>query len=407
MQNVKLPSQFQTAPAGVLNFPGALQQMNTRWRLILGALGALLLIALVWWLMSGPAATPAKPAPPVIVGKTGTKTVTVQVATIGTVLANTSVQVTSQVTGQLLSTGFKEGQVVQQGDLLFQLDPKPFQAALDQAKAAVARDQATLVSDRRDAARFDALAKQGAASGQQRDQATAAANAMAATVLADKAAVDAAQLNLDFTTIRSPVTGKTGPILIQPGNLVTANATNPLVVVNQVHPVKVSFALPQTDLPQIQQRMAAGDLTADVQAHNAAAQTHERAKVDFVGNAVSATTGTIELRATFSNTDDKLVPGQVVDVSVALGQYRDSIVVPHDAVNVGPNGRYVYALENGNAVLVPVNVLYDDGKTAAVQGKLKSGQQVVTDGQLRVIPGKPVTIAGKKGAHGKNAAAGK
>jgi multidrug efflux system membrane fusion protein len=271
----------------------------------------------------------------------------------------------------------------------------------------MARDQATLVSDRRDAARFDALAKQGAASGQQRDQATAAANAMAATVLADKAAVDAAQLNLDFTTIRSPVTGKTGPILIQPGNLVTANATNPLVVVNQVHPVKVSFALPQTDLPQIQQRMAAGDLTADVQAHNAAAQTHERAKVDFVGNAVSATTGTIELRATFSNTDDKLVPGQVVDVSVALGQYRDSIVVPHDAVNVGPNGRYVYALENGNAVLVPVNVLYDDGKTAAVQGKLKSGQQVVTDGQLRVIPGKPVTIAGKKGAHGKNAAAGK
>jgi multidrug efflux system membrane fusion protein len=126
-----------------------------------------------------------------------------------------------------------------------------------------------------------------------------------------------------------------------------------------------------------------------------------------VGNAVSATTGSIELRATFPNADNKLVPGQVVDVSVALNQFRNTIVVPHDAVNVGPNGRYVYALESSNAVLVPVNVLYDNGKIAAVQGKLKTGQQVVTDGQLRVIPGQPVTIAGKKSADGGHAAAGK
>jgi multidrug efflux system membrane fusion protein len=127
--------------------------------------------------------------------------------------------------------------------------------------------------------------------------------------------------------------------------------------------------------------------------------------VDFVGNAVSASTGTIELRATFPNTDNKLVPGQVVDVAVALNQFDRALVVPHDAVYVGPDGRYVYALETGNAVLVPVHVLNDDGQMAAVQGKLKIGQKVITDGQLRVIPGKPVTIMGKKGAHGHKAAA--
>jgi multidrug efflux system membrane fusion protein len=245
----------------------------------------------------------------------------------------------------------------------------------------------------------------GAASASQRDQFEAQAKALAATVAADKAAVDTAELNLQYAVITSPVDGKTGPILIQPGNIIKANDnTNPLVTITQIHPVKVSFFLPQSDLPQIQERMSAGDLTANVQAHNAA-QTRESAKVDFVGNAVSATTGTIELRATFPNADNKLVPGQVVDVGVALNQYKNALIVPHDAVNVGPNGRYVYALVDNKAAFVPVTVLHDDNVNAAVQGKLKPGETVITDGQLRVVPGKPVDIQRRNGkGSGKSAA---
>ena len=406
--NIRMPDSLQAAPAAVKGFPEAVRQANPRTRLIASVVAILIALAVIWYLIDAFTVPPPHviPPPPVRVGTVTQSNVTAFEQTIGTIVANATVQITSRVDGQLDSAAFVEGQTVKAGDILFRLDPKPFQAALAQANATTARDEASLASANNDAKRYSILAKMGAASSSQRDQFVAQAQALTATVKADKAMADVAALNLQWSVIRSPVDGKTGPILIQPGNLIKANDTNALVTITQIHPVKVSFFLPQSDLPQIQQRMAAGDLTADVQAHNAV-QTHERAKVDFVGNAVSATTGTIELRATFPNTDDKLVPGQVVDVSVALGQYRNSIVVPHDAVNVGPNGRYVYALQNGNAVLVPVNVLYDDGKSAAVQGKLKIGQQVVTDGQLRVIPGKPVIVAGKKGAHGKNTAAAK
>ncbi|MBS0275009.1 MAG: efflux RND transporter periplasmic adaptor subunit [Proteobacteria bacterium] len=402
--NIRFPD---SVPAAVQGIPHSVRRANPGVRIIVAI--AAIIVALIAaravynWLSTE---QHIMPPPPVRVGAVTRSNVMAYEQTIGTIVANATVQVTARVDGQLDSAAFTEGQMVHKGDVLFRLDPRPFQAALTQAKATMARDQASLASASNDAKRYSILASMGAASSSQRDQFVAQAKALTATVQADKAAADTAALNLQFSVITSPVDGKTGPILIQPGNLIKANDTNALVTITQIHPVKVSFFLPQSDLPQIQQRMAAGNLTASVQAHNAG-QTRESAKVDFVGNAVSATTGTIELRATFPNADGKLVPGQVVDVSVALNRFQNSIVVPHDAVNVGPNGRYVYALESGNAVLVPVNVLYDNGKVAAVQGKLKPGQQVVTDGQLRVIPGKPVTIAGKKGVHGRNAAAGK
>lgn len=399
--NIRLPDSFPSVPAAVQGFPETVRQANPRTRLIASAAGVLIALALIWYATDVLTAPPERilPPPPVRVGEVSRSSVTAYEQTIGTIVANATVQVTARVDGQLDSAAFTEGQTVHAGDILFRLDPKPFQAALAQANAATARDQASLASANNDAKRYSILAKMGAASSSQRDQFVAQAQALTATVKADKAMADMAALNLQWSVIRSPVDGKTGPILIQPGNLIKANDTNSLVTITQIHPVKVSFFLPQSDLPQIQRRMAAGTLVANVQAHNAT-QTHESAKVDFVGNAVSANTGTIELRATFPNTDDRLVPGQVVDVAVALNQFDNVIVVPRDAVNVGPNGRYVYALENDNAVLVPVNVLNDDGKVAAVQGKLQVGQKVITDGQLRVIPGKPVTIAGKKGARG-------
>lgn len=398
--NMRLPPSLQAVPAAVQGFPDTVRQANPRVRLILSVVGIVVAVGLVWYVVNVLTATPPHvlPPPPVRVATVTQKNVTAYEKTIGTIIANATVQVTSRVDGQLDSAAFTEGQMVHAGDVLFRLDPKPFQAALAQAQATTARDEASLASARNDAQRYSTLAKMGAVAASQRDQFVAQAKALTATVKADKAAADTAALNLQWSVIHSPVDGKTGPILIQPGNLIKANDTNALVTITQIHPVKVSFFLPQSDLPQIQSRMASGALTANIQVHNAA-QTHESAKVDFVGNAVSSTTGTIELRATFPNIDDRLVPGQVVDVGVALNQYNNVLVVPHEAVNLGPDGRYVYVVKNGNAKLVPVNVIYDDGNTSAIQGAIKAGDTVVTEGQLRVEPNKPVAIQGRHGGH--------
>jgi len=403
--NIRLPSSLQSVPSAVQGFPETVRRANPRTRLILSALGAVAALALVWVVAARLTAPQQRtmPPPPVRVARVLTKNVTAFEQTIGTVVANDTVQVTSRVQGQLESAAFTEGQMVHKGDVLFRLDPKPFQAALAQANATTARDLASLKSAQNDAKRYTILAKLGAVAPSQRDQFVAQAGALSGSVKADRAAADVAALNLEWSVIRAPVDGKTGPILIQPGNIVPANGTNPIVTIEQIHPVKVSFFLPQSDLPQIQQRMSQGLLTAQVQAHGSNGG-RETAKVDFIGNAVSATTGTIELRATFPNDDDKLVPGQVVDVGVALNNFSSALVVPSQALNTGPDGRYVYAVADGKAKLVPVEVLNDDGTSAAIKGNLKPGDTVITDGQLRVIPGNPVSIL-KAGAKGTKPAA--
>jgi len=287
---------------------------------------------------------------------------------------------------------FKEGDIVHKGDVLFQLDPRPFQAAVNQAEATTARDRATLVSDQKDAIRYTTLQKMGAASGQQADQAVAASKAMAATVVSDKAATDAAKLNLAYSTVVSPIDGKTGPILIQIGNLVSANGANPLVTIAQIHPVKVSFFLPQSDLPRIQQRMAENKMLVTLQMQGEGGVTI-KAPVDFVSNAVSNQTGTIELRATFPNLDNALVPGQLADTGVSLGELDNATVVPHDAINLGPDSSYVWVVSKQmKAQMVKVAVLNDDGTIAAVKGAVKPGDKVITDGGLRVVPGATVVI---------------
>jgi multidrug efflux system membrane fusion protein len=392
--NIRLPYSLQTVPAAVQAIPQSFQQATPRLRLLLGILGVLLALALVWYLVGllTPVPTPHVPAAPVRVGHAIRKTVVISERTIGTVIANATVQVTSRVEGELVSASFKEGDVVHKGDVLFQLDPRPFQAALEQAVGSQTRDQATLVSDRKDAVRYTTLAKQGASSQQQADQAVAAAKAMAATVVSDKAAVDAAQLNLVYSRILSPVDGKTGPILIQPGNLVTADSANPLVVITQIQPVKISFFLPQTDLPQIQARMAQNKMAVTIQVHGPGGKTLT-APVDFVGNAVDNRTGTVELRATFANTDSTLVPGQLADASVTLNELDNAVVVPHDAVNLGPTNSYVYVVGAASkAQMKPVTTLYDDGNQAAIKGDVKPGDKVVIEGQLRLVQGTAVSI---------------
>jgi multidrug efflux system membrane fusion protein len=301
-------------------------------------------------------------------------------------MANSTVQINARIQGQMIKAYFKEGQMVKAGDILFQIDPRPYQAAYDNALASLATAKAK-------ADRYSRLSEQNAIAGQQFDDAQAA-------YLEAKAAVESARLNVEFTTIRAPVNGKTGPILIQPGNMVAASTAStsatPLVTLNEIQPVKISLSLPQSDLPRIQEMQRTKGLTVAVALHEAGGGDNIQVPVNFIGNAVTNTTGTIELRASYDNPDMALVPGQLVDVVVALSEIPNATLVPREAVNTGPDGQFVYAIKDGTAQQVAVKVLFDDGVNEAVSGGLKKGDQVIVEGQLRVIPGAKVNISGAK-----------
>jgi multidrug efflux system membrane fusion protein len=296
--------------------------------------------------------------------------------------------------------------MVKTGDPLFEIDPRPYQAAYDNAVA-------SMVTARAKAERYGRLKLQNAVAGQDVDDAQAA-------YLEAKANVESARLNLEYSTIRSPVNGKTGPILIQPGNMVSSTSSsssssttngistaNPLVTINEIQPVKISLSLPQSDLPRIQAQLTKpGGLTMTMNMRDQGGGDDITVPVNFVSNAVSGATGTIELRATYPNTDLKLVPGQLVDATVVLSEIPHATLVPRDAVNTGPDGLFVYVVKDGMAEQRPVKLSFDDGVNDAVEGDLKKGELVVTDGQLRVLPGAKVSISGIKKHAGTGAAAG-
>jgi multidrug efflux system membrane fusion protein len=385
--DTRTPPSQRTIEKGLRITSGA----GSRTRLLFGIGAIIVVVLVVWRLVSGSGSKPEAPLPPVHVATAQIRDLDVVEHTVGTVLAESTVNITAQVSGQLIAANFKEGQIVHKGDLLFQIDPRPFQALVDQASAALARDQANLVNAQNDQRRFVTLFAQNAASQSQRDQAVATAKADAAIVNADRGVLDAARLNLGFTQIRSPIDGKTGPILIQPGNLVAAGGANALVTITQIQPVKVSFFLPQSDLAQIQSQVHSGLLKAVIPMEGAAA--NEIAPVDFVGNTVSMQTGTIELRATFNNGDLRLVPGQLVNVAVTMKHLNQVTIVPRNAVNAGPQGTFVYVVDSqSKARFVPVTVLSDDGTNDAVVGSIKAGESVITEGQLRLVPGAQVAI---------------
>ena len=340
---------------------------------------------------SGPVRRPMGAAP-VRVASVTTRDMPVVEHTIGTVVANSTVSVTARVQGQLTKAFFKEGQMVKTGDLLFQIDPAPYQAAYDSAVA-------TLASTKSKAERYRRLTSQNAISPQDAEDAESA-------YLQAKANLDMAKLNLDYTQIRSPVDGKTGPILLQPGNLVSVNGmTAPLVTIAQIQPIKVSFNLPQSDLPRIQARAQHGGLTATVDLHDAGGETLT-APVNFISNAVSNNAGTIELRASFPNEDGALVPGQLVDITVALANIKNATVVPRVAVNIGADSQYVYVVTPENVVEQHnVKVLFDDGTSMAIASDVKAGDTVITDGALRALPGGKVTVARERAMPGANGGA--
>jgi multidrug efflux system membrane fusion protein len=355
--------------------------------------------ALYWRPASQPASTtPARTAAvvPVTVATASLGEFQVRDRTIGTVSIDATVQVKSRVEGQVLEADFSEGQMVRKGDLLFRIDPLQYQAQVKQAEAALARDQAQLANAQADLTRFSALANKGFATTQQQEQAAAQAKVLTAAIMADQAALDIARLQLSYTEIRSPIDGKTGRILVEPGNLVKANDI-PLVIINQLQPIAVTFSLPQKDLPLLQHRMAKGKLTVIVTIPgDSAGALH--GMVDFINNAVDAASGTIQLKARFDNADLRLVPAQLVDAVIVLQTIDAALTIPSEAVNDGQNGRYVYVV-NEDKTVTPrdVKIAYEDGGRSVVSEGLAAGDVVVTDGQLRLAPGMKVTIKASAG----------
>jgi multidrug efflux system membrane fusion protein len=368
---------------------------------LVGGLALVAVLSCYWYFnrADSGAINRANNAAPVRVAKVQKRNMAVIERSLGTVVANTMVQATARVQGTLDRATFKEGQFVHKGELLFEIDPRPFQVTLAQSQAIYRKDQAQLENALRDKQRYDALSTQGAISAQQRDTSTTNASVLEATVAADKAAVDMAQLNLSYTQIRSPVDGKTGPILIQPGNMISGSGGSgtPLVTIAEIRPVKISFTLSQADLPRIQARQRMGQILATLDTNDAAGHPLS-APVDFVSNAVNNQSGTIELRATFPNADLSLVPGQLANVTAQLDDIHDALVIPRDGVNDSPNGPYVFVVEGGNAKQVPVTVLFDDGANAAIAGKLSPGDEVIIEGQLRVVPDGKVRVLAARGA---------
>ena len=338
------------------------------------------------------AAAPAPPAAPVVVAQATQETVPVELSAIGNVEAYSTVGVKARVGGQLLQVHFREGDDVKQGQLLFSLDPRPFEASLHQAEANLARDTAQLENARAQYRRYEKLMQEGVTSREQYDQVRTSAEASEAIVQADKAAVESARLFLSYCTITSPLDGRTGNLIVHAGNLIKADDDQPLVSINQVNPIYVSFTVPEQYLAEVKKYMARSKLPVDATLPDDTAGP-ERGTVSFIDNAVDTTTGTIRLKAVFANASRRLWPGQFVNVALRLTERPNAVVVPTPAVQVGQSGSYVYVVKSDQTVdLRPVTTsITANGKTVIEKG-VSAGETVVTDGQLRLVPGAKVTI---------------
>jgi multidrug efflux system membrane fusion protein len=314
-----------------------------------------------------------------------------ELSAIGTVEASSSVAVRAQITGELTSVNFKEGDDVEQGQVLFTLDRRPLEAALKQSEAALARDQAQLANATAQAQRSKELAARGIATREQVDTTATAATALEATVGADRAAVENATVQLNYATIKAPLSGRTGVLMVHPGNLVRANDPTPLVVINQVSPVQVVFGIPERQLANLKTHLAQGTLRVEARPQGDDAPPAV-GRISFVDNAVDATTGMIRIKGTFANGDRRLWPGQFVNVVALLATDPNAIVVPSMAVQTGQQGTYVFVLKDGQTVdLRPVVVARTSGNESVVDKGLQDGETVVTDGQLRLVPGSRIS----------------
>ena len=375
---------------------------------------------------------------PVVTAKAQSKAVPVTIPAVGTAEALASVQIRAQTTGQLSDVHFAEGQDVRKGQLLFTLDPRPFEAALSQAQAVLARDTATANNAEQQKSRYEDLYKRGLIPRDQYETQRASNESLQATLAADRAAVDNAKLNLAYTKIVAPMSGRTGALGVHVGDLVRANDATPLVIINQVSPIYVSFSVPGRYLGDIRRYQAqkklvvqakgqapiapgaqapapppptpsVGQTVAPGQGATVAAPEGlvENGVVTFIDNTVDVSTGTIKLKGTFQNADQGLWPGLFVQVTLNLTTEQGVIVVPATAVQPSASGQYVYVVKSDRtAEIRPVTVARQFGEEMIIAKGLTVGEEVVTDGQLRLTPGAQVTIAGPRGGGSGEGGAG-
>jgi multidrug efflux system membrane fusion protein len=332
-------------------------------------------------------------AVPVTIAKAVQKRMPITIQGIGTVIAASTVSVRAQITGEMTSVSFKEGENVEKGQVLATLDKRPFEAALQQAQATLEKDTAQAANARSQAARYQDLLQRGITTREQVDTMRTQAAALEATMAADRASLENAKVQLTYATITAPISGRTGLLQVHPGNLVRAQDTQPIVTINKITPVYVSFSVPEAQLPALKRFIAAqGTLPV-----SAIAPTESGApstgRVNFIDNAVDPTTGTIKVKGTFPNDDRRLWPGQFVNVTVTLTSDPNAIVVPSVAVQTGQQGTYVFTVQPDQTVeLRPVTVARLAGDETVVQTGVSAGDTVVTDGHLRLVPGSRISV---------------
>ncbi len=371
----------------------------SRTRLVMGA-AAIAAVAYFAWLLAPAHASQQHQARPAAVtvstARVMRQDVPVYLQGLGTVQAFYTVKVTAQVNGQLTNVAFREGQQVKRGQLLAQIDPRPYQAALDEARAALAKDEAQLGDARKDLARYTFLEPKQLASQQQVDNQKAVVGELGAQIEADRAAIENAATQLSYTHITSPIDGRTGMRQVDPGNIVHATDTNGIVVLTQLQPITAVFTLPEDTLGAVAGAMSQGPVQVV-----ALSQENEldRGTVQLIDNQIDQTTGTIRLKATFPNPKLKLWPGQFVNLRLLVRTERNALTIPAAALQRGPDGTFVYLVQPDSTVAEqPVTVANNSETVAVVAQGLEAGQQVVTSNAFRLQPGTRVRILPAPGA---------
>jgi membrane fusion protein, multidrug efflux system len=348
-------------------------------------------------------ATPRK-AVPVVVGSVIRKSVPVRLSAMGNVQPSATVSIRSLVGGKIVAVHFREGQDVRKGDLLFTIDPRPFEQAVKQAEADIAKDTAQARNSRVQADRYKSLIEKQLIAQEQYDQVRTNAESLEATLLADRAALENARIQLGHCSVRSPIDGRTGNILVHPGNVIKDGDTLTLVVVNQINPVYVAFSLPEKDLLEIRKYMIKEKLTVEARIPNDV-KPPEEGVLSFIDNAIDNSTGTIQLKGTFLNKAQRLWPGQFVNVILTLAIQPDAVVVPTKAIQTGQQGQYVFVVRHDLTVESRAIVVDRAVNEESIVGRgLNPGETVVIDGQVQLVPGTKVEIkkSASAGAGGKN-----
>jgi multidrug efflux system membrane fusion protein len=339
--------------------------------------------------------TAARPEIPVTATSTEVKDVPLFVRGLGTVQAFNTVTIKSRVDGQITQVLFSEGSEVKAGDSLFQIDPRPYQATLDQATANLERDQAQLAGARRDLDRYGKLVGPGFQTRQSFEDEKATVGQLEGSVKADQAAIDSSKLNLDYANVRSPISGRTGARLVDIGNFVQASQATNLVTVAQIKPIFVNFTVPQSELDQIRQNQAREPLTVIAYASDDKTAL-ATGKLTLINNQVDVGTGTVELKATFENTDERLWPGEFINARLIISIRKGAITVPAETVMQGPDGAYAYVIKPDQTVeRHDVEVASTQDGMAVIAKGLEANQTVVVDGQYRLVNGSKVKATGQ------------